>query len=98
MAETKDKKKELPWSAYSEAEKKELEALSKGYIEFLTKCKTERESVREIIRQAQAAGYEDLEEIVFGESHQFAGKDHVSGGGDRQVLGKSFHNGNDDSL
>ena len=64
MAETKDKKKELPWSAYSEAEKKELEALSKGYIEFLTKCKTERESVREIIRQAQAAGYEDLEEIV----------------------------------
>ncbi|AEC00359.1 aminopeptidase [Selenomonas sputigena] len=64
MAETKDKKKELPWSAYSEAEKKELETLSKGYIEFLTKCKTERESVREIIRQAQAAGYEDLEEIV----------------------------------
>ena len=64
MAETKDKKKELPWSAYSEAEKEELETLSKGYIEFLTKCKTERESVREIIRQAQAAGYEDLEEIV----------------------------------
>ena len=64
MAEAKDKKKELPWSAYSEAEKQELETLSKGYIEFLTKCKTERESVREIIRQAQAAGYEDLEEIV----------------------------------
>ena len=64
MAETKDKKKELPWSAYSEAEKKELETLSKGYIEFLTKCKTERESVREIIRQAEAVGYEDLEEVV----------------------------------
>ena len=64
MAEAKDKKKELPWSAYSEAEKQELEALSKGYIEFLTKCKTERESVREIIRQAEAAGYEDLEEVL----------------------------------
>ena len=64
MAEAKDKKKELPWSAYSEAEKQELEALSKGYVEFLTKCKTERESVREIIRQAEAAGYEDLEEVL----------------------------------
>lgn len=64
MAEAKDKKKELPWNAYSEAEKQELEELSGGYIEFLTKCKTERESVREIIRQAEAAGYEDLEEIV----------------------------------
>ena len=64
MAEAKDKKKELPWSAYSEAEKQELETLSKGYIEFLTKCKTERESVREIIRQAEAAGYEDLEEVL----------------------------------
>ncbi len=64
MAEAKDKKKELPWSAYSEAEKQELETLSKGYIEFLTKCKTERESVREIIHQAEAAGYEDLEEVL----------------------------------
>ena len=65
MAEAKkDKKKELPWSTYSEAEKQALETLSKGYIEFLTKCKTERESVREIIRQAEAAGYEDLEKIV----------------------------------
>ena len=64
MAEAKDKKKELPWSAYSEAEKQELETLSKGYIEFLTKCKTERESVREIIRQAEAVGYEDLEEVL----------------------------------
>ncbi|MGP1575470.1 aminopeptidase [Selenomonas sp.] len=64
MAETKDKKKELPWSSYSEEQKQELENLSKGYIEFLTKCKTERESVREIIRQAEAAGYEDLEEVV----------------------------------
>ena len=65
MAEAKkDKKKELPWSTYSEAEKQALETLSKGYIEFLTKCKTERESVREIIRRAEAAGYEDLEKIV----------------------------------
>ena len=64
MAETKDKKKELPWSAYSEAEKKELETLSKGYIEFLTKCKTERESVTEAVRLAKAAGYRDLADII----------------------------------
>ncbi len=62
MAE--EKEKELPWNKYSEEEKKELEALSQGYIKFLTQCKTERESVREIICQAKAAGYEDLDEIL----------------------------------
>lgn len=52
------------WNQYSEAEKEELEAVNKGYREFLSTCKTERESVKEAVRQAEAAGYRDLMEVV----------------------------------
>jgi aspartyl aminopeptidase len=52
------------WSQYSENEKLELEELNKGYREFLSKCKTERESVIEAVKQAEAAGYRDLFEVV----------------------------------
>lgn len=31
---------------------------------FLSKCKTERECVKEIIFQAQRAGYRDLKDII----------------------------------
>ena len=48
------------WNQYSEEEKQELEALNRGYREFLSNCKTERESVTEAVRQAEAAGYRDL--------------------------------------
>ncbi|MEX5285541.1 aminopeptidase [Selenomonas sputigena] len=63
MAKEKDKKK-LPWTTYSAAEKAELEKLSQGYIRFLSECKTERESVREIVRRAEAAGYENLDTVI----------------------------------
>ena len=52
------------WNQYSDAEKQELEELNKGYLEFLSTCKTERESVAETVRQAEAAGYRDLTEII----------------------------------
>ena len=52
------------WNQYSEEEKQELEALNRGYREFLSNCKTERESVTEAVRQAEAAGYRDLYEVV----------------------------------
>ncbi len=52
------------WSQYSEKEKQELEKLNQGYREFLSKCKTERESVIEAVKQAEAAGYRDLFEAV----------------------------------
>ena len=40
--EMSEEKKDSLWSQYSDAEKQELEALNKGYREFLTTCKTER--------------------------------------------------------
>ena len=34
--------------------------MSEGYKKFISDCKTERECVDEVVRQAQAAGYKDL--------------------------------------
>ncbi|WP_303841959.1 aminopeptidase [Selenomonas ruminantium] len=59
-----EEKKDSLWSQYSDAEKQELEALNKGYREFLTTCKTERESVKEAVKQAEAAGYSNLTDII----------------------------------
>ena len=59
-----EEKKDSLWSQYSDAEKQELEALNKGYREFLTTCKTERESVKEAVKQAEAVGYRNLTDII----------------------------------
>ncbi len=59
--------KKSVWNTYSETEKNALEELSSGYRDFLTKCKTERESVKEAVRLAEEKGYKDLKEILAGE-------------------------------
>ncbi len=59
-----EEKKDSLWSQYSDTEKQELEALNKGYREFLTTCKTERESVKEAVKQAEAAGYRNLTDVI----------------------------------
>ena len=64
MAE--EEKKISVYLTYSEEEKKELEALNAGYRDFLSRCKTERESVQEAVRQAEAAGYRDLAGLIEG--------------------------------
>ncbi len=56
--------KKSVWSQYSVQEKQELEQLNQGYRDFLSNCKTERESVVEAVKQAEAAGYRDLFAIV----------------------------------
>ena len=50
------------WLSYTEAEEKELEKVAKLYRNFLDAGKTERECVTQIVKEAQAAGYESLEE------------------------------------
>lgn len=64
MAEEKKDKKKSVWSEYTDADKAALEKLNAGYIDFLSECKTERESVVEAVRQAEAAGYRNLADIV----------------------------------
>ena len=59
-----DDKKASVWSKYTEAERAAVDELARGYIDFLSDCKTERESVTEAVRLAQAAGYRDLAEII----------------------------------
>ena len=52
------------WLSYKEAEETEIENLAKAYREFLDKGKTERECVTEIVKEAEAAGYESLESKI----------------------------------
>lgn len=52
------------WKSYTKKQIKELEKLNKHYRAFLSDCKTERECVKEIVKQAEAAGYVNLEEIL----------------------------------
>ena len=64
MSEDKEKKDKKPsiWSTYSAEDKDQLEKLNAGYIDFLSTCKTERESVQKTIELARAAGYKSLDE------------------------------------
>lgn len=65
MAEEKNEtKKKSVWSGYTEEDKKNLEELATGYRRFISECKTERESVKEAVRLAKAAGYRDLKDVV----------------------------------
>ena len=60
-AEKKDKKtNKNAWLKYSDAQREEVFSVSEGYKKFISDCKTERECVAEVIRQAEAEGYNDL--------------------------------------
>lgn len=59
-----DEKKASVWSKYSQEDKAALEQINAGYRGFLSNCKTERESVQEIVKQAEAAGYRNLEDVI----------------------------------
>ena len=57
------------WLSYTEAEEKELESVAKAYRNFLDLGKTERECITQIVKEAEAAGYESLEaKIAKGEA------------------------------
>ena len=59
-----DDKKTSVWSKYTSEERDAVDALAHGYIDFLSDCKTERESVTEAVRRARAAGYRDLADVI----------------------------------
>ena len=63
MSEEKNKKPSV-WSTYSAEDKVAMENLCKGYIDFLSTCKTERESVKFSVAEAEKCGYKNLENIV----------------------------------
>lgn len=66
MAKTENKKesKKSIWEKYNKKEKKDMQVLCDDYRSFLTAGKTERECVKEIIRQAEQKGYRDLNTVI----------------------------------
>ena len=56
-------KKETGWKDLNETEKEEIFKLSKNYMNFMNKAKTEREFVKEAKKLAQANGYKDIIEF-----------------------------------
>ena len=59
-----DDKKTSVWSKYTSEDRAAVDALAHGYIDFLSDCKTERESVTEAVCRARAAGYRDLADVI----------------------------------
>ena len=53
------------WESYSAKQLKELDALSSEYIDFISSCKTERECVDRIVEEAEAAGYKELNTLIY---------------------------------
>ncbi|WP_297424415.1 aminopeptidase [Clostridium sp.] len=63
----KNEKKDLSknaWNKYNDKQVKEIFDFCEGYKNFMSKCKTERECVKEVISLAETQGYKDLYEII----------------------------------
>ncbi|EFW29500.1 aminopeptidase [Selenomonas artemidis] len=59
-----DSKDQSVWLKYTGEERAAVDDLARDYIDFLSTCKTERESVVEAVRRAEACGYRDLGGLV----------------------------------
>lgn len=62
--ERNDNMKKNVWEKYTETEENELKKLTEDYKEFLSKCKTERECVSEIIKRVEQEGYKNLNNFI----------------------------------
>lgn len=56
--------REIAWEHYSAKEKKEVFAFAEDYRKFISKCKTERECVKELEQKAKEAGFVDLQQVI----------------------------------
>ena len=61
------------WKGYSNEQLEELEAFSKDYIDFISTNKTERECVGTAIQLAEAAGYQNLADLIAAQTPLEAG-------------------------
>ncbi|KYH30292.1 MULTISPECIES: aminopeptidase [Clostridium] len=59
-----EKNYDYAWDKYSKEDLEKVFALNDRYIDFMSKCKTERECVREFIAIAEKKGYRNLEDII----------------------------------
>ncbi len=54
------------WENYTAKQLKEAEEFSADYIDFISNCKTERECVDEIVKEAEDAGFVELNTLING--------------------------------
>ena len=81
------------WLSYNEEQERELEDVASRYRHFLDAGKTERECVTEIVREAEAAGYEELEaKLSRGETLEVGDKVYTVG---MKKIVSLFHIGED---
>jgi len=59
-----DTKEQSVWLKYAGEERAAVDDLARDYIDFLSTCKTERESVVEAVRRAKECGYRDLADVI----------------------------------
>ncbi len=59
-----EKKYEYAWNKYSKEDLEKVFELNDRYIDFMSKCKTERECINEFITLAEKAGYRNLEDVI----------------------------------
>ena len=52
------------WLAMDDGDLAKLEAMSKDYLDFMDKSKTERMAVKEIVQRAEAAGFRNLDDLI----------------------------------
>ena len=52
------------WESYSAKQLKEIDAFTAGYIDFISNCKTERECVDAIVKEAEDAGFIPLNTFI----------------------------------
>ena len=52
------------WDKYNQEEMDRVFLFSEGYKDFISKCKTERECVKEFIAMAEKNGFRDLETVI----------------------------------
>ena len=56
--------REVAWKKYSKEEKEKVNQFSEEYRVFLSNCKTERECVTAFVKDAEAHGYRNLEDVI----------------------------------
>lgn len=52
------------WEKYDDNGIKEIFNFNEGYKNFISKCKTERECVKETIKIVEEKGYRNLDDII----------------------------------
>jgi aspartyl aminopeptidase len=64
MSENHSKTFKFAWDKYEEKDMERLNSLSSEYKTFLSKCKTERECVKELIAEAEKNGFKSLKSAI----------------------------------